>query len=397
MRVGGGKRFLPPGAPRKVILVYRGGDLKTRIVDTDDGFDALEESWNRLTDGRKSSFFSTYDYVRTAWNHLRRPTDRLLLMVLENGSSVRGIAPFYVRRQRIRGIPVRKIRFIAAWEGDRPCIVASGSEEAAWREILSFLDAEFREWEILELAEQPEEGPEGNGWPFRERRGWYWECEPGGVDPYVSLAGSWEEYLQRLGYSTRGHWRRRCRRLSESPGGYAVEWISDRERMPETLSRFIALERSGWKAEAGIGAGKDVTHRSFYEDLLRLAASKGKVLAGFLKSGGEDVAAVINFLHQEVIYLRHTTYSQAHEKFAPGILLQAEVIRYGFGGPWKEYDLLTMDGREAPRSKFEWANGLRKTVDWKGYRTFGRLLPLVAAKRLKRRFGKDAPHPPAGD
>jgi hypothetical protein len=137
--------------------------MNVQIVDTVGGFDALEGSWNRLAENIPSSFFSTFDYVRTAWKHFHRPTDRMFLLVLQDGPHVAGIAPFYIRRQRTRGITVRRIRFISTWEGDRPRILATGSEEAAWRDVVSFLEKDFRDWEILDLAEQPVEGPDGNG------------------------------------------------------------------------------------------------------------------------------------------------------------------------------------------------------------------------------------------
>ena len=169
-----------------------------------------------------------------------------------------------------------------------------------------------------------------------------------------------------------------------------MEWISDPGRIREALSRFVALERSGWKASAGIGVARDEVHRGFYEDLLLRMAAKGQALVGLLKSSGEDMACTINFLRQDVIYGRHTTYSPAHVVHAPGILLHAELIRYGFEASYRECDLLSMKGDQVSKSKAEWAKGRRELVDWTGYRVRGRILPLIAAKWLKRLFAKDA-------
>ncbi len=370
--------------------------METRIVETDDGFDALEEPWNLLAGNIPSAFFSSFDYVRTAWKHFRRPTDRLFLLVSSDGTSIEGIAPFYIRIQSIRGIPVRKIRFISTWEGDRPRILSTGSEEAAWRDILVFLERDFRDWEILELFEQPVEGPGSGGWEFLSRSGWYWESEPAGMDYYISLYESWEDYLMGLDSHTRHEWRRKFRRLSTAPGGYAVEQISDPKRIPEALSRFVALEQSGWKADARIGAAKDERHRAFYEDLLSLLAAKGQAVVWFLKSGGEDLASLFNFLQKNVVYCRHTTYSPVHTACSPGILLQAESIQHAFRNGYREYDFLSMGGNEASRWKGEWANGRREQVNWTGYCIRSRVLPLVMAKRLKRLFGKDTAQGAAG-
>jgi len=359
--------------------------MKIRVVDTDSEFDALEGEWNRLSEDTAPNFFSSFDYVRTAWKHFRGPNDRLHVLVLSEGPSIAGIAPFYIERSRIRRIPHRAIRWIAVWEGDRPRLLVNGNEEMFWDEILRFLSKEYRSWEVFDLVEQPVNGPEGRGWSFLARSGWYWEEEPDAIDYYVSLEGSWDDYLKGLGSETRNQWRRKTRRLSSIPGGYAVERISDQNRMKEALARFVSLERSGWKAGAGIGVAKDDRHLAFYEDLLVHLGGKGQAIVHFLTSGGEDIAAWICFIHRDVVYFRHTAYSPAYATYSPGILIQAEIIQELFRGTYHELDLLGMreDGTP-PRHKTEWATGQRKTVRLTAYRVYSHLLPLVIFKRLRR-------------
>lgn len=308
------------------------------------------------------------------------PSDRLFLLSLYDGPSLVGIAPLYIRHQRMHGIPVRIIRFISTWQGDCPTILSKVSKEAAWRNIVAFLESTFRDWEILDLFQQPAEGPEGNGWSFLFRSGWYWESSPG-MAYSVSLTGSWEDYVKSLSSHTRKDWNRHCRKLSSTPGGYSVEWITDSGRIRNALSRFVVLEKSGWKADACIGLAKDERHLAFYEDLLLRLAEKGQALVGFLKTGGVDIAGVINFLYQDVIVGRHTTYSQKHKEFSPGMLLHAEVFRYGFQGSHREIDL----GIEGSHYKDRWANMPRELVYWKGYRVRSRILPLIAVKKLKHK------------
>jgi CelD/BcsL family acetyltransferase involved in cellulose biosynthesis len=363
--------------------------MKIRVVDTDSEFDALEESWNRLSDKAAPNFFSSFDYVRTAWKHFRGPNDRLHILVLSEGPSIVGIAPFYIERCRIRRIPHRAIRWIAIWEGDRPRLLVHGNEEMFWGEILRFLSKEYRSWEVLDLVEQPMNGPEGRGWSFLSRFGWYWEKVPDAIDYYISLEGAWDDYLKGLGSHTRKEWRRHTRRLSSIPGGCAVERISDPKQMQMALGRFVRLEQSGWKAEAGIGVGKDKRNLAFYEDLLVHLTGKGQATVYFLTSSGEDIAGGICFIQRDVVYFRHTAYSPAYSAYSPGILIQAEILQELFGRTYRELDLEGMreDGT-SPRLKTEWATGRRETVHLTAYRLRSRLLPLVICKRLKRIFMK---------
>jgi CelD/BcsL family acetyltransferase involved in cellulose biosynthesis len=361
--------------------------MEIRIVDTDSAFDALEEPWNRLSDQTASNFFSSFDYVRTAWKHFRSPDDRLYILVLSEGESVVGIAPFYtgVGRDETWGIPHRAIRWIAMWGGDRPRLLVGENEEMFWVEILHFLKREKHSWDVIDLVEQPVDGPEGRGWSFLSRFGWYWEESPDSTDYYISLEGSWEEYLKGRSSNTRRGWDRRRRRLSSTPGGYQIERVSDPEGVREALSRFVAIERESWKAKARIGAGKNERSLLFYEELLLRVAGKGRAFVYFLKSGGKTIAGEICFIQQDVICSLLTTYLPSYAAYSPGILILADITQSLFGGPYRELDLLGMrDNGTQAIHKAGWATGKRETVHLTAYRMDSRLLPLVVAKRLKR-------------
>ncbi len=361
--------------------------MKIRIVDTDSAFDALEEPWDRLSDQSAPNFFSSFDYVRTAWKHFRSPDDHLYILVLSEGESIVGIAPFYIGigRDERWGILHRAIRWIATWGGDRPRLLVEGSEEMFWKEILYFLKRERHSWEIIDLVEQPVDGPEGHGWSFLSRFGWFWEKSPDSIDYYISLGGSWEDYLKSRSSNTRRGWDRRKRRLSSNPGGHETERISDPEGIKEALSRFVAIEQESWKAKAKIGVGKNERSLLFYEDLLVRAARKGRAFIYFLRSSGMAIAGEVCFIQRDVVYSLLTTYLPSYAPYSPGILILADLTRSLFGGPYRELDLLGMrdDGTQSIH-KTGWATGKRETVHLTGYRGGGRLLPLVVAKRLKR-------------
>jgi CelD/BcsL family acetyltransferase involved in cellulose biosynthesis len=358
--------------------------MKIRIVDTDDEFDALEKPWDQLSEKTSPNFFSSFDYVQTAWKHLRGSGDRLYILVLSEGPSIIGIAPFYIERRRRWRIPFRAIKWIGTLEGDRPRLIVMENEEMCWNEIFRFLKRQERRWDILDLVEQPLAGPEGRGWSFLPRSGWYWRKLSDLINYYIPLEGSWEDYLKGLDTNIRHQWNRRKRRLCSNHGGYEVERISDPERIREALSRFVVVEQAGWKGKEGIGVGKDKQTLLFYEDLLVRLAGKGKAFIYFLKSKGETIAGKICFIQQDVVYSRHTTYLPSFAAYSPGILLGAEIIQDLFRGPYRELDLLGSSRFETlPKHKTDWATGRRETVHFTACRVHSRLLPYVVFKRLE--------------
>lgn len=360
--------------------------MRPTVIRTETGLDELQAAWNALAEKTSASYFSSFEYVHTAWRHFRKPTDQLLVLVLSDGPSVVGIAPFCVSRDQRSGVPCRVVRFIAMWEGDRPQILADGDERLVWKSVIDVLcDDERRAWEVLELREQPVAGPRGAGWGFLSRSGLLWEQRPDAVGYYIPLSGSWDDYLRGLSSNTRADWRRKARRLSEACGGYGLECLSDPLRMIEGLERFIALERSGWKPEAGVGLAKDETHRRFYSDIVGRLASRSGVEFYFLKCKGEDVAGLVNFVYRDVVYLRQTAYQPTYSRHSPGIILLGEVARQLFGDRFREYDLLGMREDQAPsRYKLQWAKGRRETVEWMAYRVRSRLLLWLMARGVYR-------------
>jgi CelD/BcsL family acetyltransferase involved in cellulose biosynthesis len=364
--------------------------MKITIVDTEDGFDGLEAVWNELAGRTPSSFFSSFDYVRTAWQHFHGTKERLFILVFSEADTILGIAPFCIIQRRIRGIPCRIVRFIAAWEGDRPQILTARSEIETWRTLFRFLENEFTSWEILDLIEQPVEGLKDSGWSFLPQSGWYWESQPDVVDYYNLLGGSWEEYFSGLSGKTRQKWRSKINHLAAAPGGYKVERIAYPAGIREALARFVAIEQSGWKAGTKIGVGKDQKHHSFYEDLVIRLAGKEQVMFHFLKIGQVDAAGFFCFMHGDVIYGRHTAYLPAYAAYSPGLILLAEIIRESCMGKWRELDLLGIKEEDGSSLSYKrhWLSGKRETIHWSGYHLWGRLLPVIAGKRLKRLRGK---------
>ncbi|MGF1645067.1 MAG: GNAT family N-acetyltransferase [Thiotrichales bacterium] len=294
------------------------------------------------------------------------------------------IAPFVITKAKVHRIPCRALGFLGMWGGDRPEILIDGDRDEIWRKIVTFLLNDFTAWDILDLSEQPLAGPAGNGWDLLARPGLQLERNDDAVDYYVPLEGTFDDYLKCLSANTRSDWRRKTRRLKEHLDRFEIECVSTPEQMQNALGRFVDLERLGWKIDAGVAAGQSESHLAFYGGVIAHLAQTGEVEFYFLKGNATDVACVMNFYHRDVAYMRHTIYNPAFADFSPGIVLLAEVIGRLFGCGYKEYDLLGMRESSGPqRYKLQWGKGRRDTVQWVGYRAKGRLLPWLAAKKLK--------------
>lgn len=357
--------------------------MEITLVNSEDAFDELEADWEQLADCSNASYFSSYSYVRTAWRIYKQPIDHLAILVISEQGSPVGIAPFFTTETRIRGIVCRSLNFIGLWQGDRPEIIAIGDKSRIWRESFNYLCNRYPSWNEINLIEQPVLGPGEKGWDFLRRSGLYWKQSLDYVDYYISLEGSFDDYLKRLSSNTRGDWRRKSRRFKEQVGSIEVESVSEPRQLAAALDRFFALERLGWKIDAGVAAGQTRSDVEFLSEIVHGLGDTGAVKIYFLKSGDTDAACIVNFYHRGIVYMKHIVYHPDYGKFSPGIILLGEVIRDLFTTEFKEYDLLGTYMSSPERYKLQWAKEVRETVEWNGYRIAGRLLPWVIMNRLK--------------
>jgi CelD/BcsL family acetyltransferase involved in cellulose biosynthesis len=359
--------------------------MKVEIADSLGKLTKLEGAWNGLTAQCLSpSLYSSYDYNLIAWKHFSNEKDQLLILLLYDGAELKAIAPFCITRQKINGIPFRAIKFIAAWEGDKPSIIAPACEEAAWNVIYSFLSKEFLAWDLLNIAEQPHDSILYTHFAFLNDKSYFCQISHDSTSYYVDLTSEWEPYLEARSASVKKRLRKRSKMLNELPGGLSVETILEPERVTEALDRFAALEIMSWKGEVGVGIHKDEASRGFYEEFTRYSAEKKQAEIYFLKIADRDIASYINYLYGNVVYARHTAYDPNYSKFAPGIYLKSYILQSHFGTEFIEFDEMGMHPNKGePLGKVEWASGTRETRQFIVLKKNIKLMPIILGKKVK--------------
>lgn len=361
-----------------------------QIISEAAGFHALAEPWRELSAAATvASLFSSYDFVSMAWRHFHGPKQRLMILVLRRNEQIEAIVPMMVSRDSYRGMPVRVVKFIASWEGDRPNMVCRGESSQAWNQVLDFFQCEFKDWDVLQLIEQ-DVSAQLHLHPLFHHRSITSQFLPDGIDYWADLRSTWEEFLAGRKSSVRQNYRNRARKLSGLPGGYQVERINSAEAMPSAFERFINLEGRSWRQGAShTGVNKNPDHCKFNRDLILRLAELGLADIYFLRHAEADIAAAIMYRHRDIVYERHLAYDQAFAKFSPGIVLKAEILSSLSGGAYRECDYLCLGSQpERKGHSREWATGERPTQRLIAYRRTWRNLPLLMGMLVKRRLGR---------
>ena len=155
--------------------------------------------------------------------------------------------------------------------------------------------------------------------------------------PFVSLQGSFEEYLERLGKKERHELRRKMRRAGELLPGLAFRVTRTPGELANDLPSFVKLHR---KSHPGKEAFMDEAMADFFREVAEGFLVSGRLRLAFLSTEGVDVASVFQFRTGGALLLYNSGYDPEHRAANPGLVLIARSIGMAIDEGCAEYDFL---------------------------------------------------------
>jgi len=155
--------------------------------------------------------------------------------------------------------------------------------------------------------------------------------------PFVSLPGSFEEYLERLGAKERHELRRKMRRAAELLPGLAFRVTRTPEELVNDLPSFVGLLRKSHPAKESF---MDASMATFFREVAEGFLASGRLRLGFLSTQGVDVASVFQFRTDGALLLYNSGYDPKLRAANPGLVLIARSIGQAIEEGCTEYDFL---------------------------------------------------------
>jgi CelD/BcsL family acetyltransferase involved in cellulose biosynthesis len=175
--------------------------------------------------------------------------------------------------------------------------------------------------------------------------------------PYVSLEGTFDEYLKSLDRKRVKEVRRLRRRLEEV-GRVTFEVEDGGARLDELLDECFALEAAGWKGRTGTAIASRRPARDFYASIARWGAERGWLRLTFVRVDGRAAAFDLHLEQHGSLYALKGGYDEALRSFGPGMLATWEVLAYAFARGLRTYELLG----SAERYKLAWTDRVRERM-----------------------------------
>ncbi|TRZ99173.1 MAG: GNAT family N-acetyltransferase [Deltaproteobacteria bacterium] len=155
--------------------------------------------------------------------------------------------------------------------------------------------------------------------------------------PFVSLPGSFEEYLERLGTKERHELRRKMRRAAELLPGHAFRITRTPDELANDLPSFLGLLRKSHPAKESF---MDESMATFFREVAEGFLASGRLRLEFLSAQGVDVASVFQFRTDGGLLLYNSGYDPSLRAANPGLVLLAHSIGRAIDEGFREYDFL---------------------------------------------------------
>jgi CelD/BcsL family acetyltransferase involved in cellulose biosynthesis len=342
--------------------------VRIERITTREGLQRLEGVWNRLLERSACNTIAlTFEWLTTWWDVFGQDRE-LFILVVRKENEVIAIAPLLERTIRhYRVLPYRRLEFLASGENeaDEICseyldfIVLAGHEEAALQCIFDYLREHRRDWDELVLTDTPASSA---NLPIIKRltnaAGMITTSSSRGSAIVRALPESWDGFLTSLSRDFRKKILRDLKTF-RAESGELLEIDTD-ERFQENFRLLVDLHQSRWNAQGEPGVFSSNRFREFHSRLAPKLLKKGWLKLFVMKTGGEPVAALYDFVYGRKIYYYQSGFRLGWSKMSsPGILIRTLSIRRAIEEGLTECDFLK---GPAGSYKYRWGGTSREII-----------------------------------
>lgn len=207
-------------------------------------------------------------------------------------------------------------------------LLRRGQEAAAWTAILSALDADRTAGALLHVSGLVEQGPAHRGLVAAARQLGR-PCDTVHRIERAMLATDLspdDYYAATVRKKKRKELGRLRSRLTEQ-GAVETRHLTPDESVQEWIDAFLALERAGWKGEAGSALACTPETAAFFRDAVLGAHAAGKLDMIRIDLDGAAIAMLVNLLAPPGAFSFKTAFDERLSRFSPGVLLQIDNLQ----------------------------------------------------------------------
>ena len=302
------------------------GSRSIQLITSVSEFIKLKHVWDELAFRVPTySPFLSHDWFEL-WLKRFLKNDQLLIILVNEENETLTIAPFVTKKIRLNGINVRKVELIGnIYSPIRNFILGkldNRAKEGNLKDVFAYLLKAHKKWDIIDLNSIPEEDGgfdllkrvvQETNFNYRE-----YFCFGNWFLDGINYSG--EEYLMRRPGNIRENVPYRIRKLKRI-GNLDFRMVKDGEDIDYYMDLYYDLYSKSWQE-------MERTDPTFHRELAKVAATNGWLRLGFLFFNGSAIACQFWICENHYAYILKLFYDQKYEKYAPGKILAAEMMKY---------------------------------------------------------------------
>lgn len=150
------------------------------------------------------------------------------------------------------------------------------------------------------------------------------------------------------------------RKLAREVGEVSFDVVHEPHRHSAIVEEFLALERSGWKGQAGSALSCSPDTQAFFKAVVQSASQRGEFAVARLQIEGRPLAMASFFQRGESGFGFKMAFDEAYRSYAPGRLLVHRLTAYLRTSGMRRIDSCCKPGQEPLGSMW---NGRREMAD----------------------------------
>jgi len=317
--------------------------LSIKKISTQNEFIKLKEDWTPLLKkSRGDTLFLTWEWMYTWWECFQGNRQLFILAIYDESKKMIGIAPLYINKKRLGGIPVLKyIKFLGTLpisSDHLDFIISKGAERKVLWAIIEYLFQENR-WDYCLLTNIPATSLTGRllkdimgNRPF--------QSEISQVCPYIPLPDQIEEFYSSLSSNMRNTIKRRRRNLQKNYNSFEFVTYENSDDIDDAMERLFKLHERKWKAVKHEGNFARNNVRDFHKKIAGTFLNSDMLRLYFLRVQGKDVAALYTFKYNNKLFYYQGGWDPEMSKDRVGSILTNLVIEDAINKGYSEYDFL---------------------------------------------------------